>query len=132
METMSTVETIAHLLGVFYLVVGLSMFFRPGAYRNMAAEFFASPALCYTGGIMALLFGLVILALHDEWQGALNIIVGVIGWLATAKGAFLIIRPDMFEKFSGALTRNEKNLRVGGLIALLFGFYLTQAAYGTF
>jgi len=46
--------------------------------------------------------------LHDEWQGALNIIVGVIGWLATAKGAFLIIRPDMFEKFSGALTRNEK------------------------
>ncbi len=132
METMSTIDIVAHTLGVFYVVIGLSMFLRPVAYRDMAAEFFASPALCYTGGIMALLFGLVVLAFHKEWQGALGIIVGIIGWLATAKGVFLIICPNMFEKFSGALTRSDKSLRIAGICALLIGFYLTQASYGRY
>ncbi len=99
METMSTVETVAHLLGVLYVVIGLSMLMRPTAYRDMVAEFFASPTLCYIGGILALLMGLVILALHDEWRGVFNIIVGVIGWLAAVKGAFLIIRPNVIQKF---------------------------------
>jgi uncharacterized protein YjeT (DUF2065 family) len=121
METMSTVETVAHLLGVLYVVIGLSMLMRPTAYRDMVAEFFASPTLCYIGGILALLMGLVILALHDEWRGVFNIIVGVIGWLATVKGAFLIIRPNVIQKISMLLTRSEKSLRIIGLCALIFG-----------
>ena len=132
METMSTIDIVAHTLGVFYVVIGLSMFLRPVAYRDMAAEFFASPALCYTGGIMALLFGLVVLAFHEEWRGALGIIVGIIGWLATAKGVFLIICPNMFKKFFGGLTRSDKSLRIAGICALLIGFYLTQASYGRY
>ncbi len=132
METMSTIDIVAHTLGVFYVVIGLSMFLRPVAYRDMAAEFFASPALCYTGGIMALLFGLVVLAFHEEWRGALGIIVGIIGWLATAKGVFLIICPNMFKKFFGVLTRSDKSLRIAGICALLIGFYLTQASYGRY
>ncbi len=132
METMSTIDIVAHTLGVFYVVIGLSMFLRPVAYRDMAAEFFASPALCYTGGIMALLFGLVVLAFHEEWRGALGITVGIIGWLATAKGVFLIIYPNMFKKIFGVLTRSDKSLRIAGICALLIGFYLTQASYGRY
>jgi uncharacterized protein YjeT (DUF2065 family) len=132
METMTTIDIVAHTLGVFYAIIGLSMLIRPGAYRDMAAEFFSSPALCYTGGILALLFGLVVLAFHSEWRGTLSIIVGIVGWLATAKGVVLIIRPEMFEKFSAPLTRSDKSLRIAGLCALLIGFYLTQASYGRY
>ncbi len=132
METMTAIDLVAHTLGVLYAVIGLSMLLRPGAYRDIAAEFFASPALCYTGGIMALLFGLVVLAFHSEWRGALSIIVGIIGWLATAKGVLLIIRPEMFAKVTASLTRNDKSLRIAGVCALLIGHYLTQASYGRY
>ena len=130
MPYLTTVETIAHILGAFYIVIAIAMLIRPEGYRKMAAEFFASAALCYTGGILALFFGLVVLALHDNWTGGLNIVVGIIGWLATIKGAVLIIYPSLFEGMTASLTKSDTNLRITGIVALLIGLYLTLTAYG--
>jgi len=130
MPQMTVVETIAHILGSFYIIIAIAMLIRPEGYRKMATEFFASAALCYTGGILALFLGLVILALHNDWTGGLNIVVGIIGWLATIKGAVLIIYPSLFEGMTTSLTKSDANLRIAGIVALLIGLYLTQAAYG--
>ncbi|MBT5659443.1 MAG: hypothetical protein HOJ02_04720, partial [Rhodospirillaceae bacterium] len=117
MPYLTTVETIAHILGAFYIVIAIAMLIRPEGYRKMAAEFFASAALCYTGGILALFLGLVVLALHDNWTGGLNIVVGIIGWLATIKGAVLIIYPSLFEGMTASLTKSDTNLRITGIVA---------------
>ena len=130
MPYLTTVETIAHILGAFYIVIAIAMLIRPEGYRKMAAEFFASAALCYTGGILALFLGLVVLAHHDNWTGGLNIVVGIIGWLATIKGAVLIIYPSLFEGMTASLTKSDTNLRITGIVALLIGLYLTLTAYG--
>ena len=130
MPYLTTIETVAHILGSLYIIIAIAMLIRPDGYRKMATEFFASPALCYTGGIVALLLGLVILALHDDWTGSLNVVVGILGWLATLKGAILIIYPSLFEGITASLTRSDSNLRIAGAVAFLIGLYLTLTAYG--
>ena len=127
---MQTVETIARILGPIYLIVGIGMLFNPNLFRQVIEDYLEHPALCYMGGLMALIFGVLILTFHDDWSAPLSVVVGIIGWLATLKGSILVIRPKMIIELSRTMLGNTARARMVGVGSLILGSYLEWAAYG--
>ena len=127
---MQTIETIARIVGPIYLIVGIGLLLNAGTYRQVVEEYLERPALCYMGGLMALIFGLLILVFHDDWSTPLSVVVGILGWLATLKGAVLIIHPKSILQLSSAMMGSTAKARMVGVGSLIFGGYLELAAYG--
>ena len=129
METLTAAEFIAQILGPLYIIVAISIFADTDFYVRLIKEFVASPALLYMGGIMALTFGLIILAFHYQWDGALNVIVSLIGWLGVIKGVSLLVFPKPFIALSEAIVKEESSLRIEAVFVLVLGGFLTLKGF---
>lgn len=128
---MQTIDIIARIIGPIYLIAGVAMLMTPDTYRRIIEDFMKSPALCYLGGLVTLIAGLLILTFHESWASPLAVIVGIIGWLALIKGAVLIVRPDALNGLSRALIgEGTGRLRLGGASAIVLGAYMESAACG--
>ena len=120
---------IAQILGPIYLIVAAGMALNAPLYQRMVQEFLASAALAYLGGLMALVFGLVILVFHHDWPGDWRVVVTLIGWLSLAKGGALIIAPAALGRLYAPLIANPARLRLWAVIPLILGLFFCVNGY---
>jgi len=119
---------IASFIGPLYLAVGVGLLTSPGHYEKMYKDFMKSEALIYLGGIMALLFGLIILHLHNEWHKDWRVLITLIGWLGTLKGIGLLAVPDWFlGQFKN--WKVDTIIKYGGWFAVAVGAFFSYMAY---
>jgi hypothetical protein len=64
--------------------------------RTLLSEFAANSVWPWVTGAFVLLTGLVMIALHQYWRGAAEIIVPLLGWMTTLKGLFLLAFPQTY------------------------------------
>lgn len=88
-------RALARILGPVLMVPALGALLNLGTYQRLIEEFAASPMLCYLGGFMALLMGLVILELHSQWEARWSVIITILGWITVIKGVALILFPGL-------------------------------------
>jgi hypothetical protein len=82
---------LSKLIGLYCVLVALSMFAHKEANVEMMRELMHSPPLVYVVGLMAVVAGLAMVLGHNVWSGgAVPMIVTVIGWAALIKGALLL------------------------------------------
>lgn len=119
---------LARFLGIYCIVIAVAMFFHKDKMKAILDEFFKSPTWQFVGGVMALIFGLLIVlsnpVVKPNWQG----LITLVGLLALAKGILVLF----FPRYSHALTKAMVGPRVFlvlmlvvaiiGLILLYFGF----------
>ena len=129
---MDAATVIAGILGPIYIAVGIGIILDTAQYRRTAEEFLRQPALIYLGGAMALAAGAAILMFHREWSADWRVAVTVIGWLACAKGAMLLIAPKAALGLWTPVLSRPAYLRAGGLVALALGLFFSAAAYAGF
>ena len=127
---MDAARFVAALIGPIYVIVGIGILLNPDHYRRMTEDFFRSPALLYLGGAMALAAGLSILYVHHSWSGDWRVIITILGWLATLKGAHLLILPAHVSRLWSPLTARPNWLRPASIAVIAFGLFLSFAAYG--
>ncbi|MFC1615824.1 hypothetical protein ACFL21_01675 [Patescibacteria group bacterium] len=115
---METSIFLAKLLAVFYLVIGVGLFINAKYFRKAWEEIYKSPALIVYGAIMALIFGLFFISVHNVWEKEWFVLITLLGWAGLLKGTLLFVAP----KFLLNLTRPFlKMLRVCGLFAIFVG-----------
>ncbi|MBT5237473.1 hypothetical protein HOL63_03850 [Candidatus Peregrinibacteria bacterium] len=85
---------IAQVLGLMYLSIGIGMLLSPAHYDKLLSEFENHSSLIYLGGIIALIFGYVILHMNNVWEGSYVGAITLIGWIACVKGVILLAKPD--------------------------------------
>lgn len=86
---------IAQVLGLVYLSIGIGMLLSPAQYDKLLAEFENNASLTYIGGIMALIFGYIILHMNNVWEGSYVGAITLIGWAACIKGVLLLAKPSL-------------------------------------
>ena len=121
---------IAQILGPMYVVVAAGLLLNPVAYQRVFEEFFESPALTYLGGLLALTFGLAILAFHHTWNADWTVVVTLIGWLGLIKGSLLAVWPGAMIRLSRPLTAKPARLRIMAAVPLALGLFLSLEGYG--
>ena len=120
---------LARILGPFFIIVAVSVYFNAATYQNIVAEFSESSALVYFGGIVALVFGLIIVQFHNAWAVQWYLLITVLGWLSILKGAALLIFPSTMKRLSPRYRNHRFVVMVHGTVCLAIGVFLTGMGY---
>ena len=82
---------LARLIGLFLIVIALSMALNKTTIAAEMAAIVGSPALLFTFGMMALAGGLAMVLAHNVWSdGAGPLLVTLLGWATLAKSVMLL------------------------------------------
>lgn len=95
---MTTTSITALICALYLVVLGITMLVRRGDLLAIVDEYRRSPALLFTGGMFALLFGLWIVLTHNIWTLSPSLIVTLLGWLSVVKGVVLMMWPSLWMK----------------------------------
>jgi hypothetical protein len=126
---MQTSVFLARLIGPVMLVVGLAVFANQRAFRDMAEEFLASPALLFLSGLLIMPMGLAIVLTHNVWTADWRVLVTLFGWLNAIGGAVRLLAPNTVMQTGRAMLRRPYFVPLAaviwvvlGLLFCLFGF----------
>jgi hypothetical protein len=126
---MQTSVFLARLIGPVMLVVGLAVFAKQRAFRDMAEEFLASRALLFLSGLLIMPMGLAIVLTHNVWTADWRVLITLFGWLNAIGGAVRLLAPNTVMQTGRAMLRRPYFVPLAaaiwvvlGLLFCLFGF----------
>jgi hypothetical protein len=120
---------LARLIGPVFVAGGLGMLLNSAVYRAMFERALHDHMLIYLSGVLALVAGLAIVAVHNDWKWRWPLIITVVGWLALIGGVLRMIAPQVVEKFGLAMLGYPNFFVVDGAIAVLLGVVLCYFGY---
>jgi hypothetical protein len=126
---METSKILARIMGPAMIIPAAGVFLNFSQYQRLYEEFSKSPSLCYLGGFMALLLGLVVLQFHNRWEAGWPVIITIMGWVSVIKGAVLIIFPAAIISMWHPYTASSTALIVSLAISCAVGIFLTIEGY---
>ena len=123
---------ISRLVGLYCLLVSLSMFTHKQDIVDIDITLVHSPALLFIVGSMTLVTGLAIVLGHNVWSGrALPVVVTLFGWTTLIKGLLcLVFSSDMAVELWGRF-HYEQLFYLYASIAFALGAYLTYEGFRT-
>jgi|AntAceMinimDraft_7_1070363.scaffolds.fasta_scaffold02946_2 hypothetical protein len=117
---METAVFIAKIIGVIYLSFGLGMLFNKEYYSKAFENVLESSTYLIFGGILAIIFGLLILEYHNIWSNNWTVIITIIGWIALFKGILILTFPKSFNSFK-PLIKSKGLIRFLTIFVILVG-----------
>lgn len=122
---------IARVVGPMLAAMGLAVFIRPSVFIGVIDDFAADAVTPLTWAILALLFGLIILAFHRTWNTSLEIVVTVIGVISLVRGLVLLFIPTQ----AVAVARDLLGaapwfIMVVGALAVALGAWIAYGGWG--
>jgi len=122
---------LGQLIGLFCVIVALSMFANKQAAVDTATGLIRNAPLDFVVGLMTVAAGLAMVLGHNVWSGgALPVVVTLIGWATLIKGLlFLFLSPETESGIFLAGLHYGQFFYVYAAFSLLLGIYLTYAGF---
>ena len=120
---------LAQIMGVYFVVVGVGALLNPARMKGAMQEAKRSYLLPYFDGAIALVVGLLIVLNHNVWDGLLETLVSLVGWIAVVEGVLMMLLPQktisgMMEAMMGA-----QMARLMGVVATVVGLYFVYNGF---
>ena len=126
---METSIFLAKLMGLFSIVMGLSMFARRKMLMSIFHEISTNRALSYILGVLIFIIGLLIVLSHNVWGRGFPIVITIIGWGVLLEGAvFLFMSSESLERYLASLD-SKKVYYFIALAYLFLGLYLIFSGF---
>lgn len=122
-------RTVARILGPYLIVAAAALYMRQASLPDFFEAFMADEPLVFVTGAFTVLAGLGLLSAHHCWNSVSAVIISVIGILATAKGAALMIAPEFGAQATHIITQQPQALLIGIGIDAVLGLWLTFAGW---
>jgi hypothetical protein len=120
---MNITIVLAQIWGIGFIVFGLSMLFNKKWITVAVEEMVQNQGVMLLAGLVALIMGLVLVALNNIWTSGLPLLITILGWLTLLKGAVILIFPNFTTSYYRKV--NKENVFFwGGLIILILGILL--------
>jgi len=126
---MESTMIIAKILGPMFLIIGVGITGNMKYYQRVMEDFIKNAALMYVGGVMALLFGFIILSFHNTWRPNLSVIITIIGWLSLIKGVVLIVAPNAMARIADSYRAKTPLMIVHMILVFVIGILLSIVGY---
>lgn len=121
---------LSKLLGVYCIVVGLTMALNKTATVQTVNALVHDAPLLYVFGLTVTAAGLALVIAHNRWSGAAAVLVSIVGWGTLLKGLFFLLLPP---NAAGGITLwgvpYERFYYVNVIVALAIGCYLTYHGF---
>jgi putative exporter of polyketide antibiotics len=121
---------LARLLGLYCILVGLSMVTHKRATVETVTALAHNPPALYFAALFTLVIGLAMVLGHNVWSGGvLPVVVTLIGWLTSIRSLVLLfLTPGTAVDFLGVL-RFEQLFYLYAAVSLILGVYLTYGGF---
>jgi hypothetical protein len=125
LESQHSTRMFARVLGPFLAISCVTAVMRVSDMRALVTELGANPVWPWVTGAFILAGGLIIVALHQCWQGGAAVVVSVMGWLLVLRGLFLLAFPTAFMSMADSVLQASALWRTVCVCFALIGVYLT-------
>jgi hypothetical protein len=121
---------LSKLVGLYCLLLGLSMLVHKDATVAAVNSLLANPGVLLLGGLIGITIGLAIVLGHNVWSGgAPAIIVTLFGWIALIKGLIVLFLPPQAAAGYFAALHYEQLLYLYAALMVILGAYLAYAGF---
>ena len=119
---------LARLLGIFCILVAVSILADKARFLRRAEGLLADEPLLFVVALATVALGLAMVLSHNVWGGGpLTIMVTLVGWLSLGKGVALLLMPREALARLYAKLDYRRYFWVLGLVALALGLFLALA-----
>jgi len=113
----------AQMLGIMFIVLGLSMVFNKKFTTLAIDEITKNHGIIWLAGLITLMLGSTMVILNNIWTSGLPLFITILGWLTLIKGATILIFPNF--TFSYYKKMNKGSIFVwGGIFVFILGLVL--------
>lgn len=120
---------LAKAIGAFALIAGSSMLLRRKMLMHVLNEILHHRALSYMIGMAELLIGLLIVLMHNSFEGLAAAAVTIVGWMIFLEGiAYVFVPQAVMERVLDWLHTNKTYYFIS-IAYLLLGIYLVYAGF---
>ncbi|PWE16446.1 hypothetical protein DDZ18_13595 [Marinicauda salina] len=120
---------LARFIGIYFMVAGLGVIMRRRTIGDFVRRYREDPVISFIAGVLALWFGLVVMALNWDWSAFLPAVITFIGLLAAVKGGLLIILGKRVIVLSRLYEENLHTAGIWGILITVIGALLTGASF---
>jgi hypothetical protein len=122
---------LSRLIGLYCLLVGLSMVSHKQLTLEGATALFQNPSLTLLLGFITLGDSLALVLAHNLWwSGPLALIITLIGWLVLIKSLlFLFLNPAMEARFFLGQLHYQQFFYDYAAVSIALGIFLTHAGF---
>jgi len=119
------------LIGLYCILVGLSMMTHSQATVETVTALLQNPSMTLILGVITLAAGLAMVLAHNIWSGGtLVVVVTLVGWMALVKSLFfLFLPPEMETRLFLQQLHYQQLFYLYGAISLALGVYLTYGGF---
>lgn len=121
---------LAKIFGVYLIIVAIAVFINRKALMVGVMGMFKERFAQLMTGILAVLGGLFLINIHNDWSSLPSTVVSLIGWLTFIKGLFLLFLPERHLAEVAKMFKERVWYTIDGVLALALGLYLTGFGYG--
>lgn len=115
---------LAKIIGVNFLIFGITLFINKTSFQSILKDFIAHPALILFGGFINLMLGTLIVISHNIWVYDWRVIITIIGWLLFIRGLVWLAMPSLMVKWVSSLTDYSKPLYIATIVNVILGIIL--------
>lgn len=125
-----TAEQIIQLMGVLYLITGISFIFNKKYYRNLFKDVLKSNIFKFFGGYIALATGFVLILFFNELSFSKEWLITILWWMGILKWFILLMSPNFFWNFSKFFTKKENFNLVSFFIIIMWLLLIYLGYFG--
>ncbi len=115
---------LARLFGFYILIMITAMIVRKDHFKQFISDFLENSAVVMLTAVFTIIFGLVLVLLHNAWVPNWRVVVTIICWWTLAKGCILLFFPTPFTEKTRALLESPAPLYVTIAIDLSVAIFL--------
>jgi len=120
---------LSRALGPFLVIVDATAVARASDMQTLLSQFEANSLWTWVTGAFILLFGLIVVAVHQYWHGAAAIIVSLLGWMITLRGLLLFAFPQTFVSVANSMIGAKAWWVAACVVFAVVGLYLTYVGW---
>jgi len=126
---MSDQMFLAAIIGPTYLTLGLSAFFYKDIWKKIGSHWEKDHLTMLVLMFFSLIFGLVIINMHDIWEWSPYVIITVTGWLSFISGVVYFLLPGEKLKDIIRYLNCECYYQTIGAVLAVLGAWLSYLVY---
>lgn len=120
---------LAKLLGLYFVIMGMAVFFRTAHYQRSLKEISGSDAIMNIISILPLAVGLSIVIGHNVWVKNWTVLITIAGWVILIKGVCRLFFYKRTMKHMEKIADRKSLLSFAGFIMFVVGVVLSYCGF---
>jgi hypothetical protein len=119
---------LAKVLGLYLVLVCLPMLLNYKNFLPVLKEGVENASFMLLSGVMAIIFGILLIVTHNVWAMDWRVLITLTGWLGLTKGMVLFVFPKQMLKITNTVLQ-VKPFCISISVSVIIGFCLIYHGY---